>query len=511
MLKPFDIVIFGGAGDLALRKLIPALYRAYNERSLPEQFRIVAVCRTAEEVNGYADCVQKSLETYLNEKEFSKSVCKDFKKFILALALDITDLKEGWSELADKLTCGSEADRIFYMAIPPSLYGKCCENLAAQNLITDNSRIVLEKPIGYDGISANVINDQVGQYFPERAIFRIDHYLGKETVQNLLALRFSNVLFEQLWDAKSIDHVQISITESVGLEGRASFYDGAGAMRDMVQNHLLQLLCLVAMESPNKLNEKNIRAEKLKVMEALRPILKDDVKRDLVRGQYVSGSIDDKLVPGYLEELGEPRSDTETYVAIRAHIDNWRWAGVPFYLRTGKRLKERCAEIVIQFKDVSHLVYPDSQEPLIANRLVIRLQPAESIQLLLMTKNLEKTELELQPVALNLNFADTYQDLKSDAYKRLLLDVAADNPSLFIHREEVELAWDWIDPIMETWAAGDCLPTLYRSGGWGPEAADDLLAADGRAWINPEAAPKNDKPRAEVSRASELASAGKEK
>jgi len=484
-----DVVIFGGAGDLALRKLLPALYRAHRDDSLKSDCRIVAVCRTQEEVESYSDRVQRSLETFLCSTELSSEDLSEFQQRLTPLALDIVNVEEGWSALVAVLAERELADRIFYMAIPPSLYGACCENLSKHQLISEQSRVVLEKPIGYDGETANAVNDKVGEFFAERAIFRIDHYLGKETVQNLLVLRFANVLFEHMWDAKSIDHVQISITESVGLEGRESFYDGAGAMRDMVQNHLLQLLCLIAMESPHKLNEKNIRAEKLKVMESLRPIAAADVKSEIVRGQYVAGNIKGELVPGYLEELDQPSSNTETFVAIRAHVDNWRWAGVPFYLRTGKRLQERTAEIVIQFKDVSHKVYSPEQGPMIANRLVIRLQPSESIQLVMMTKNLEKTELELQPVALNLNFADTYKDLKSDAYKRLLLDVIADNPSLFVHRNEVDQAWAWVDPIIDAWSAPELMnalqPELYRAGSWGPQQADQLLAQDGRAWINP--------------------------
>jgi len=484
-----DVVIFGGAGDLALRKLLPALYRAHRENSLSNDCRIVAVCRTAEEVDSYLSRVERSLETFLCSTECSSADWDSFRQRLIPLTLDIVNVAEGWSALTKVLAQRELAERVFYMAIPPSLYGICCENLSTQKLISARSRVVLEKPIGYDGETANAVNDKVGEFFAERAIFRIDHYLGKETVQNLLALRFANVLFEHMWDAKSIDHVQISISESVGLEGRESFYDGAGAMRDMVQNHLLQLLCLIAMESPHKLNEKNIRAEKLKVMESLRPITAADVKNNIVRGQYVSGNIQGELVPGYIEELGQPSSNTETFVAIRAHVDNWRWAGVPFYLRTGKRLQERTAEIVIQFKDVSHKVYSPEQGPMTANRLIIRLQPRESIQLVMMTKNLEKTELELQPVALNLNFADTYKDLKSDAYKRLLLDVIADNPSLFIHRNEVDQAWNWVDPIIAAWSCPEGMhalqPELYRAGSWGPQQADQLLAQDGRAWINP--------------------------
>jgi glucose-6-phosphate 1-dehydrogenase len=351
-------------------------------------------------------------------------------------------------------------------------------------LITATSRVVVEKPLGYDLASAEAINNQIGQYFEERSIFRIDHYLGKETVQNLLALRFTNGIFEHLWDAKTIDNVQISISETVGLEGRAGFYDDAGALRDMVQNHLLQLLCLVAMESPSKLTADCIRTEKLKVLESLRPLKWDAVKQHTVRGQYVAGEMDGVTVPGYLEELGNNKSTTETYVALRVFIDNWRWAKVPFYLRTGKRMKKRCAEIIIQYKDVSHHVYPESAGALTPNRLVIRLQPDEMMQIIITSKNLQKHETELKPVVLNLNFAETYKHFYSDAYKRLILDAAANDPSLFIHRAEVAAAWAWIDPIIEAWQRPENKPHPYAAGGWGPRAADELLSGSGRSWFN---------------------------
>jgi glucose-6-phosphate 1-dehydrogenase len=344
--------------------------------------------------------------------------------------------------------------------------------------------VVVEKPLGYNADTANAINEEIARYFDESAIYRIDHYLGKETVQNLMALRFTNVIFEQLWDAKSIDHVQISISETVGLEGRAGFYNEAGALRDMVQNHLLQLLCLVAMESPHKMKASSIRAEKVKVLESLRPMRGDDVKRHTVRGQYVAGNHKGKLVPGYLEELAEAQSNTETFVALRAYVDNWRWARVPFYLRTGKRMKQRCAEIVIQYKEVSHRVYDRDAGALAPNRLVIRLQPEESIQLTMMAKDLDTLDMRLQPATLNLNFSDTYKKFKSDAYKRLILDAVSANPSLFIHRDEVAHAWAWIDPIIDAWQSDAQDPHLYRAGTWGPEESDELLAEDGFKWFN---------------------------
>ncbi|MFI2811667.1 MULTISPECIES: glucose-6-phosphate dehydrogenase [Microbulbifer] len=484
MNNPFDLVLFGGVGDLALRKLIPALYRAHLEGGLAEGSRILPVCRRQEDVDNYLDLAREALKTHLRNGEYSESVWKSFSNLLRAVALDISEPDDKWDQLGDILGAGEERVRLFYLAIPPAVFGPCCENLSLKGLIHEQSRVVVEKPLGYNAQTSAEINGKIGEYFPENHIFRIDHYLGKETVQNLLALRFSNVLFEHLWDASVIDHIQISIAETVGLEGRAGFYDETGAMRDMVQNHLLQLLCLIAMESPNSMSSKNIRTEKIKVLEALRPLVGEAVEENIVRGQYVAGGLGTQLVPGYLEELDAASSNTETFVAIRAHIDNWRWAGVPFYLRTGKRMEKRCAEIVIQYKDVSHRVYGESAGKVIPNRLVIRLQPEESIKLVLMSKKMDSLEMELQPAELNLSLSETYDSFKSDAYKRLMLDAAANNAALFIHREEVAAAWAWVDPIIDHWRETDSQPDLYRAGSWGPQAANELLEEDGRHWFN---------------------------
>lgn len=482
--EPFDIVIFGGAGDLALRKLVPALYRAWREDKVPAGSRIVVTCRSPAEVEGYHETIVTALQQHLAAGEFCAEAWEQFRQMLLPRLLDIVKLDEHWWALSELMAPEAERSRVFYLAVPPSIYGDCCENLAAVGLVSANSRVVVEKPLGYDAASADAINTRIAQYFDESSIYRIDHYLGKETVQNLMALRFTNVIFEQLWDAKSIDNVQISISETVGLEGRAGFYNEAGALRDMVQNHLLQLLCLVAMESPHKVTANSIRAEKLKVLEALRPLRDEAVASHTVRGQYVAGSYSGEMVPGYLEELGNPHSNTETFVAMRVFVDNWRWARVPFYLRTGKRMKQRCAEIVIQFKDVSHRVYEASAGALEPNRLIIRLQPDELIQLSLMSKNLETLDMRLQPATLNLNFSDTYTRFHSDAYKRLLLDATAANPSLFIHRDEVAMAWAWIDPIVAAWQNSKATPHLYRAGTWGPDESGELLREDGRHWFN---------------------------
>lgn len=483
MLNPFDLIIFGGGGDLALRKLLPAMYRAYHEGSLPASSRIFPTVRDEQKQASYLQTAQEAVKTHLEEGEYTEQKWQDFTSCLFPTVINVSAQDAYWQQLKSQLAQGS-SERVFYLSLPPAVYGDCCENLNKAGLITDTSRVVVEKPIGYNGQSAEQINTKIAQYFTESQIFRIDHYLGKETVQNLMALRFTNSLFENLWDSKTIDHIQISLSETVGLESRAGFYDKAGALRDMVQNHLLQLLCLVAMESPNKLNANSIRAEKLKVLEALRPLVAEEVDNNTVRGQYVSGSLNGQLVSGYLDELDAGVSNTETFVAIRAYIDNWRWAGVPFYLRTGKRLAQRCAEIVVQFKPVSHNVYNHNVGKIEPNRLVIRLQPEESIQLTLMSKRLDNLDMQLEPVTLNIELAEAYsKGFVSDPYKRLILDAADNNPALFIHRDEVRQAWQWIDPILERWKNQD-EPALYRAGSWGPDDADELLAQNNHHWFN---------------------------
>ncbi len=482
MNSDVDIVIFGGTGDLSIRKLMPALYRGEVEAKLGETTRIFAVTRGVK--TPLEKKVYEGLKTHLNEGELTDEHWSRFSARLHVVSLDIASQDERWDTFAAQIRENPETETIYYLSLPPSLYGRVCQSLASKSLITPKSKIVMEKPIGYDLDSAREINGQVAEYFAEENIYRIDHYLGKETVQNLLALRFTNLLFERLWDNKSIDQVQITLAETVGLEDRAEFYDKAGALRDMVQNHLLQLLCLIAMEPPHKLDAENIRAEKLKVLKALRPIQGDVIYRNTVRGQYDAGVINDRDVPGYLTELGT-ESKTETYAAIRAHIDNWRWVGVPFYLRTGKRLKQRFAEIVIQFKPVTHLAYGKAAGKLEPNRLIIRLQPDEVIQLQLMAKELHRYEPHLKPVTLNLDFANTYAGYSNDAYKRLLLDVVAGDQSLFAHRQEVEQAWQWLDPILSAWRHPRNHPNPYEAGSWGPQKADELLERYGHRWVNP--------------------------
>lgn len=484
MLNTVDIVIFGAGGDLSLRKLMPALYRAHVEQQLGHDLRIIATLRSgATSREAFVEKVEQAMQNHLQDKEFNKEHFRQFSERLLVQVLDIDDIEKGWPELA-KTTSRPDNQILYYFALPPAVYAKTCENLQAHGMIGDNANVILEKPIGYDQQSAKQINDAVGQFFAEDNIYRIDHYLGKETVQNLMVLRFSNYLFEQLWDGKSIDHVQITLAETVGLEGRAGFYDKAGAVRDMVQNHLLQLLCLVAMEPASKMCANDIRAEKIKVLSALRPMTDEDIEKYTVRGQYGFGVVGGNAQKSYLDELGDHSSKTETFVAIKAHIDNWRWAGVPFYLRTGKCMQQRFSEIVIQFKPVSHSVFGPGSGELSANKLVVRLQPDENIRLQLMTKDLDRNEVHLQKMSLDLNQGAAMPHTVRDSYKRLLLDAIKGDSTLFIHRDEVDASWGWLDPILAKWADSPEKPHQYAAGTWGPEDADQLLKQDGFAWRN---------------------------
>ena len=484
MNNEIDFVIFGGLGDLSIRKLLPALYRGERDNVFSPDTRIMLVAREDKTQAAALSQVQQGLKKHLVDGEYENECWKRFSRRVHYAGVDLAQPDERWQQLNQLLGAHSERIRVFYLATPPSLYDDICSNLDANELITAATRIVLEKPLGYDHASAIAINAKVAQYFDEEHIYRIDHYLGKETVQNLLTLRFGNALFEPLWDKKLVEHVQITIAESVGLEGRAGFYDKVGALRDMVQNHLLQLLCLVTMEPPTRLDAENIRAEKLKVLKALRRIDTNNVNSDTVRGRYIQGVVNAESVPGYQDELGEAGtgSQTETYVAIKAHIDNWRWAGVPFYLRTGKRLEKRFAEIVIQYRPVSHRVFDESAGVMQPNRMVIRLQPDEGIQLTLMTKELHRRAIRMRPSTLNLDFANQY-DRASDAYLRLILDVVEGNQSLFAQREEVEHAWAWIDPIIAAWGSENTPLESYPAGSRGPAAVDKRQQNGEHSWF----------------------------
>lgn len=481
VVPSFDLVIFGATGDLALRKLLPALFRRHADGQIPDNSRIFGVAREGIDADTFRQRADVALRRSIGEDVALAERIPTFLPMLGYHALDATG-DRGWDALASEFANDEKRERVFYLSTSPSIYVDICQRLRRHGLITPDTRVVIEKPIGHDLASANAINDAVGSVFAEQQIYRIDHYLGKETVQNLLALRFANALFEPLWNAAHIDHVQITVAENIGLEQRASYYDHAGAMRDMVQNHLLQLLCMVAMEPPASLNPDAVRDEKLKVLNALKPMRGADVAQYTVRGQYRAGVSDGRAVPAYADELGDNKSTTETFVALKAEIENWRWAGTPFYLRTGKRLPQRVSEIVVTFKPVPHSIFDPSAGPLHQDRLVLRLQPGEGVKLWLTIKYPGPGGLRLRHVPLDMSFADAFGVSQPDAYERLLLDVVRGNPTLFMRRDEVEAAWRWADPILAAWATGGEAPRPYTAGTWGPSAAVALIERDGRTW-----------------------------
>jgi glucose-6-phosphate 1-dehydrogenase len=408
-------------------------------------------------------------------------------KFLARLVYQQLDFKNiaAYSGLVTTLS-SVKTPRVYYFSTPPAIYGDISEGLKSAKLIRDNDRVVMEKPIGHCLESSKVINDQVSQYFNENQIYRIDHYLGKETVLNLLVLRFANSLFTNNWDRNSIDHVQITVAESVGIEGRWGFYDEAGQMRDMVQNHLLQILSLLAMEPPADLSADSVRDEKLKVIKALKPITRQNVKDKTVRGQYADGYLNGLAVPGYLNEEGaNANSGTETFVAIKAEIDNWRWAGVPFYLRTGKRMPKKHSEIVVHFKQQPHNIFSESYADLPSNKLTIRLQPDEGVELEMMNKIPGiASQMQIHENKLDLSFSKAYDNQRVvDAYERLLLEVVNGNQSLFVRRDEVEAAWQWADGIIAAWQSTNEAPKSYAAGSWGPVSSISLIARDDRQWV----------------------------
>jgi glucose-6-phosphate 1-dehydrogenase len=481
VVDPFDYVVFGGTGDLARRKLLPALYHRDVDGQVPDEARIIAVSRRPQSDKAYREMVKEALEAHLKPEELDRKAVAKFLSRIRYVGADATT-DAGWADLAATLEEGKDRIRAFYLATSPDLFGPICEHIGKHNLITDKTRVVVEKPLGKNLKSARAINEAVGRIFAEEQIYRIDHYLGKETVQNLMALRFANALFEPLWNSAHVEHVQITVAESLGVEGRGDYYDTSGALRDMVQNHILQLLCLVAMEPPSSLDADAVRDEKLKVLKSLKPIRDGEVAAKTVRGQYRSGVDRAGVVPGYLDEITNKHSRTETFVAIKAEVNNWRWAGVPFYLRTGKRLANRISEIVVSFKAIPHSIFDGEAVP--ANELVIRLQPDEGVKLWLQIKDPGPGGMRLKRVALDMSFAAAFKVRNPDAYERLLLDVVRGNATLFMRRDEVEQAWTWVDPILDGWAASDKPPKPYMAGSWGPDEARDLIRADGvaREW-----------------------------
>ncbi len=479
-VEAFDLVVFGGTGDLAERKLLPALYQRQRAGQFSEPTRIIGASRTTMTDDEYRAFASKAISEHVKPEEIDKAQLKTFLARLSYVAVD-AKTGDGFPKLK-KAIGDSKNVLVFYLAVAPALFGDISNYLKANDLVTPTARIVMEKPIGRDLASARELNDQIGKVFSEQQIFRIDHYLGKETVQNLMALRFANALYEPLWNSAHIDHVQITVAETVGLEDRITYYDKAGALRDMVQNHMLQLLCLVAMEAPASMEADAVRDEKLKVLRSLKRINGQEAPKSTVRGQYRAGASATGPVKGYVEELGNGQSETETFVAIKAEIANWRWTGVPFYLRTGKRLASRVSEIVIEFKPIPHSIFEESAGNVIANQLVIRLQPDEGVKQWIMIKDPGPGGMRLRNVALDMSFAESFQERNPDAYERLLMDVIRGNQTLFMRRDEVEAAWKWIDPIQGAWADSHQETQGYTSGTWGPSASIALIERDGRTW-----------------------------
>ncbi|AGM40814.1 glucose-6-phosphate 1-dehydrogenase [Spiribacter salinus M19-40] len=480
-LAPFDLVLFGATGDLSMRKLLPALYRRHSAGQLPDNGRIIATARSELDRSAFIERVRENLATRLAADELTEGDWQSFTERLQFVSVDASEPR-GFADLAEALA-GREAHcRVFYLAVAPRHFVDICEHLNDHGLVSAQARVVLEKPLGHDLASAQAISERIGAIFAEDAIYRIDHYLGKETVQNLMALRFGNMLFEPLWRRDWVRDVQISVAEQVGVSGRAGFYDRTGALRDMVQNHLLQLLCIIAMEPPTSIEADAVRDEKLKVLRALTRLEGKDALRNTVRGQYRAGAINGQPVSGYLDEEGVPGdSRTETFVALRTELANWRWAGVPFYLRTGKRLQERTAEIVVNFRDVPHSIFHVTYGAGQPNRLVIRLQPDEGVRMHMMAKS-PGDQMELRPVALNLDFAEAFQGRQADAYERLLMDVLRGRLTLFMRRDELYSAWDWIEPILQAWDTAGDAPKPYTAGTWGPAASSALLGREDASW-----------------------------
>jgi glucose-6-phosphate 1-dehydrogenase len=472
------LLLFGATGDLAQRMLLPSLFGLDADGLLPEDLEVVATARSDLDTAAFRVAAASALDRFIDAERRKPEHISRFLARLTYVSLDASD-PSGFRALAE-VVGSTECGLAIFLSTAPSLFQATIEGLATTGLSGLNVRLALEKPLGTDLRSSREINDAVASVFPESRTFRIDHYLGKETVQNLLALRFGNSLFEPLWNASGIDHVQITVAETVGLEGRVGFYDGAGALRDMVQNHMLQLLALVAMEPPAQFDAADVRDEKVKVLRSLRRV----GPGESVTGQYRAGAVSGDPVPGYPDELSKA-SDTETFVALKAHVDNWRWKNVPFYLRTGKRMPERRSEIFIQFKGVPHSIFASRGAAVQPNKLVIQLQPDENIRLLVMAKQpgLDREGIRLREVPLHLNEANAFADTRRRiAYERLLLDLIEGDPTLFVRRDEVEAQWEWIDAIRTEWLANRIIPKNYAAGTWGPSAAIALTERDGVSW-----------------------------
>jgi glucose-6-phosphate 1-dehydrogenase len=479
--KVSTLLLFGATGDLAHRMLLPSLYGLHAEGLLPEDFKIVGAARSELTDEQYRSSAVEALKEHVPGGFYDPKTALLFSRRLSYVQMDATR-PESFKRLIQRVD--PAADLAIFLSTAPSLFKSTIDGLASVGLTGAKVRLALEKPLGTDLTSSREINDAVVAAFPEERTFRIDHYLGKETVQNLLALRFANSAFEPLWNSAHIDHVQITVAETVGLEDRGGYYDGAGALRDMVQNHMLQLLALVAMEPPAEFDATSVRDEKVKVLRSLRPIQADDIANHLVTGQFGEGAVNGQPVKSYTDELGKA-SSTETFVALKAHVDNWRWAGVPFYLRTGKRMAARKTEIFIQFKCVPHSIFASRGARTQPNKLLISIQPEENIRLLVMAKTpgLDRNGIRLREVPLDVGLADAFADHRRRiAYERLLLDLIDGDPTLFVRRDEVEAQWNWIDGIRAAWSEAGLVPKPYGAGSWGPSAAIALTERDGVHW-----------------------------
>jgi glucose-6-phosphate 1-dehydrogenase len=472
-----SLVIFGATGDLAQKMLYPSLYFLDSEGHLPDGMPIIGFAHSKLTDQEFADRTHDAVKEHAG-KDFSEDKWRTFCERLHYIGGDINDTRS-YAPLGELLKGYQET--LFHFSTSPDFFATIAGALKKTGLAHAKTSVAVEKPIGRDLASCVAIEAALADAFSEDRIFRVDHYLGKETVQNLMALRFANMLFEPIWNKNFIEHVQITVAETIGVERRWSYYNSYGALRDIVQNHLLQLVCLIAMEPPSSLDPDSVRDEKVKVVRSLRRIGADEVERQTVRGQYRKGFSDEGTVPGYAEETGGGQSDTETFVALAAHIDNWRWAGVPFYLRTGKRLPVRTTNIVVQFHEVPHAIFP--RHDMIPNRLTIRLQPEEEISLQLMNKTPTLEETRLKPLSLDLSLSDAFKRTrKRIAYERLLLEALNGNPMLFVRRDEVEEAWKWIDAIIEGWKLHDMKPSPYTAGTWGPAGAFALIERHGHSW-----------------------------
>ena len=474
----FNLIVFGGTGDLALRKIYPALYHRYRDQQLTCDYNIIAITRKKDYEKEFNVQLTEFIEASVNEDDINHDEIIAFTEKVSLIVAPESSVS-GYQNLKKFITPFSDFQNIFYYSTPSSAFGPISQALKDSGLVHKNSKVVLEKPLGHSLNSSISINDEITKTFVEDQIYRIDHYLGKETVQNLMVLRFANNLFERAWNAENIESIQITVSESLGVEKRAGYYDQSGALLDMVQNHLLQLLCLVAMEPPFTLEANEVRNEKLKILRSLRLFNKESIQTDSVKGQYTRGNIEGKKVNSYLEDIEKYESKTETFVALKAFVDNWRWKNVPFYLRTGKRMRKRYSEIVINFKEVRHNIFP-SKEKLNNNKLIIRLQPEERIELIQMTKIPGPGGYRYKPIALKLDYIDSFEERFPEAYERLIIDVIRGNQTLFMSQDELVAAWTWIESITNNWKNKNIKNVLYEAGSWGP---GDHILDEKESWI----------------------------